>query len=62
MYVRLTESLFATSCRQFSGKSQAVRFTGKLYVMTRMGFGLNGAPKMMSSILAKALSMNDLVS
>ena len=37
---------------------QAVRFRSKLYVMTRMGFGLNVAPKIMSQIIDKVLSMD----
>lgn len=37
---------------------QAVRFRDKLYVMTRMGFGLNVAPKIMSKIIDKVLSMD----
>ncbi len=41
---------------------QAVRYKGKVYVMTRMGFGLNAAPKVMSSVLRKVLSLNDKVS
>ncbi|XP_067937046.1 uncharacterized protein [Watersipora subatra] len=41
---------------------QAVRFKGKLYVMTRMGFGLNVAPKIMSRILAKVLALDKNVS
>jgi hypothetical protein len=40
---------------------QAVRFKGNLYVMTKMGFGLNVAPKIMSRILAKVLSLDDKV-
>lgn len=40
---------------------QAVRFNGKLYVMTRMGFGLNVAPKIMTRILAKVLSLDENV-
>lgn len=42
-------------------KFQAVRFKGKLYVMTRMGFGLNVAPKIMSKVLSKVLSMDPKV-
>ena len=37
---------------------QAVKFRGNLYVMTRMGFGLNVAPKTMSKVLDKVLSMD----
>ena len=40
---------------------QAVEYNGKSYVMTRMGFGLSVAPKIMSRILAKVLSMDVLV-
>lgn len=42
-------------------KFQAVRYKGKLYVMTRMGFGLNVAPKIMSKVLGKVLSMDGKV-
>ncbi|XP_067935621.1 uncharacterized protein [Watersipora subatra] len=40
---------------------QAVRFNGQLYVMTRLGFGLNVAPKIMSCILAKVLLMDEKI-
>lgn len=40
---------------------QAVRFQGKLYVMTRMGFGLNVAPKIMSRIIDKVLSLDETI-
>lgn len=40
---------------------QAVRFNGKVYVMTRMGFALNVAPKVMTLILAKVLSLDENV-
>lgn len=36
---------------------QVVKFQGKAYVMTRMGFGLCVAPKIMSRILDKVLSL-----
>ena len=39
-------------------KFQAVKYHGRLYVMTRMGFGLNVAPKIMSKILARVLSLD----
>ena len=42
-------------------KFQAVRYKNKLYVMTRMGFGLNVAPKIMSKVLGKVLSMDSNV-
>ena len=42
-------------------KFQAVRYKDKLYVMTRMGFGLNVAPKIMSRVLGKVLSMESAV-
>jgi len=38
---------------------QAVRYKGQLFVMTRMGFGLNAAPKIMSRVLGKVLSMRE---
>ena len=34
---------------------QKVRFKGETYYLTRMGFGLNSAPKIMSKILKYAL-------
>ena len=37
---------------------QAVKFKGKLYVMTRMGFGLSVAPKVMSRIVERVLSLD----
>ena len=36
---------------------QTVRFRGIHYVMTRMGFGLNVAPKVMSKVLHAVLSL-----
>ena len=42
-------------------KFQAVRYKDKLFVMTRMGFGLSVAPKIMTKILGKVLSMDSLV-
>lgn len=38
---------------------QPVKYKGKLYVMTRMGFGLSVAPKIMSKILSSIFSLND---
>ncbi|XP_067933083.1 uncharacterized protein [Watersipora subatra] len=40
---------------------QAVMFHGTLYVMTRLGFGLNSAPKIMSKILSTVLSLDPTV-
>lgn len=40
---------------------QPVRFKGRVYVMTRMGFGLSVAPKVMTKILRKVLSLDDRV-
>ena len=38
-------------------KYQVVRFHGRTYCLTRLGFGLNVAPKIMSAIVHKILSM-----
>ena len=38
---------------------QAVRLKGKLHVMTRMGFGLAVAPKIMAKVLEKVLSLDE---
>jgi hypothetical protein len=38
-------------------KFQVVKFEGKTYCLTRLGFGLNVAPKIMSSIVNKVLSL-----
>ena len=40
---------------------QRVSFRGKLYYLTRLGFGLNSAPKIMSKILKKVLSLDEAV-
>ena len=40
---------------------QTVRYKGELYVMTRMGFGLNVAPKVMSKIVSTVLSQDPQV-
>jgi hypothetical protein len=37
---------------------QVIKHNGKQYVMTRMGFGLNVAPKIMSKIISKVLSLD----
>jgi len=37
---------------------QVVEFGGRKYCLTRLGFGLNAAPKIMSAILRKVLSMD----
>jgi transposase InsO family protein len=42
-------------------KFQAVRYKGRLFVMTRMGFGLNVAPKIMTKVLSKVLSLDSEV-
>ena len=39
-------------------KFQAVRHNGETYVMTRMGFGLNVAPKIMCKVLAEVLALD----
>ena len=41
---------------------QIVKHKGIQYVMTRMGFGLNVAPKIMSKILSRVLSVNEQLS
>lgn len=40
-------------------KFQTVRYRGKTYVMTRMGFGLNVAPKIMTKIISNVLALDD---
>ena len=42
-------------------KFQVVRYKNQLYSLTRLGFGLNVAPKIMTAIVNKVLSMDDLV-
>jgi hypothetical protein len=42
-------------------KFQVVKFKGEYYCLTRLGFGLNVAPKIMSSIVNKVLSMDPIV-
>ena len=37
---------------------QTVRHKGKFYYLTRLGFGLNCAPKIMTAVLSKVLSMD----
>ena len=36
---------------------QGVKYRGKTYIMTRMGFGLNCAPKIMTQVLREVLSL-----
>jgi len=40
-------------------KYQVVEYQGKRYCLTRLGFGLNVAPKVMSAVVGKILSMED---
>lgn len=40
---------------------QVVMFKGKKYCLTRLGFGLNVAPKIMTAIVTKVLSLDDEV-
>ena len=41
---------------------QMVKYKNKCYVMTRMGFGLNVAPKVMSKIVSHVLSLDNEIS
>ena len=41
---------------------QAVRWKGKTYLLTRLGFGLNIAPKVMTKIVETVLFQNELIS
>lgn len=43
-------------------KHQVVEYNGRCYYLTRLGFGMNCAPKVMSAIVSKVLSMDDMVS
>ena len=38
---------------------QTVKFNGRAYVLTRLGFGLASAPKIMSKVLGKVLSLRE---
>lgn len=38
---------------------QTVQFKGKVYVLTRLGFGLASAPKIMTKVLGKILSLRE---
>ena len=40
-------------------KHQLVRYNGQVYALTRLGFGLNSAPRIMTSILKHVLSKRD---
>ena len=40
---------------------QIVRFEGKTYCLTRLGFGLNVAPKIMTAIVNKVLAADDQI-
>jgi len=40
---------------------QAVRWHGRTYLLTRLGFGLASAPKIMTAIVEKALSMEPII-
>ena len=42
-------------------KYQQVRYKGKAYVLSRLGFGLNCAPRIMSKILSEVLRQNESV-
>ena len=40
---------------------QQVSFDGVLYYLTRLGFGLNSAPKIMTKILSEVLAQDERV-
>ena len=40
---------------------QAVRWNGNVYLLTRLGFGLNVAPKAMTKIVERVLDQDDLI-
>ena len=42
-------------------KHQVVRHKGKHYYLTKMGYGLNCAPKIMSRILEKVMSLDEMI-
>lgn len=42
-------------------KFQAIRYKDRLFMMTRMGFGLNVAPKVMIKVLSRVLSLDNEV-
>ena len=42
-------------------KYQQVKYKGQTYVLTRLGFGLNCAPRIMSEILSKVLAQSEQV-
>ena len=42
-------------------KHQAVEFKGSRFYLTRLGFGLSSAPKIMTSILRKVLSLEETI-
>ena len=42
-------------------KYQAVRFRGKSFFLTRLGFGLASAPKIMAAIVEKVLSLSEKI-
>lgn len=42
-------------------KYQPIKYDGQMYVMTRMGFGLSVAPKIMLSILRKVLNLDQRI-
>ena len=42
-------------------QNQIVKFNNKFYKLTRLGFGLNCAPKIMSAVLRKVLSMDSVI-
>ena len=42
-------------------KHQAVRYKGAFYYLTRLGFGLSSAPKIMSLILKKVVSLDPVI-
>ena len=40
---------------------QVVRYRGEIYALTRLGFGLNVAPRIMSTILNKVLAQDEVI-
>ena len=50
LQIRVTEDLW---------KHQLVRYEGQVYALTRLGFGLNSAPRIMTSILKTVLAKRE---
>ena len=57
----LRDAYMQLHVKEFLWQYQIVKFNNKFYKLTRLGFGLNCAPKIMSAVLWKVLSVYPVI-